>query len=342
MIATRFRSGPGLLVRPCAARCAATAYQATVSLCSASNFAIRTGETVCKVHLIDASIYVFRAYYSVTTEFLDQAGQPVHAVFGFHNMLLNLLDQAKPSHLAVCFDESLTQSFRNALYPPYKANRAPAPADLARQFEYCRELCRRLGLTVLSDLEFEADDLIGSALYALRDHGFHGVLVTGDKDFAQLVDEHTVILDPSRNLRLDAAAVKRKHGVRPDQFADYLALTGDAVDNIPGVHGIGPKTAVDLLRHFDTLEQLLARVDEVPFLRLRGAGQIAKRLRSEAENARLFRQLTTIATHAPVPGTPHHYQPGPADLEGLEDLLTRLQFGPITRKRSLDWARLPR
>ncbi|MGD9582532.1 MAG: 5'-3' exonuclease H3TH domain-containing protein [Lysobacterales bacterium] len=295
-----------------------------------------------KVHLIDASIYVFRAYYSVATEFVDHDGQPVHAVFGFHNMLLNLLDGARPSHLAVCFDESLSQSFRNALYPPYKANRDEPPADLSRQFDYCRELCRLLGLCVLSDLQFEADDLVGSALQALRGHGFDGVLVTGDKDFAQLVDEHTVIVDPTRNERFDAAAVKRKHGVRPDQFADYLALTGDAVDNIPGVRGVGPKTAVDLLRHFDSLDQLLARIEEIPYLRMRGASQLAQRLRAEADNARMFRQLTTIATHAPVPQTPEHYRIGPADQGGLTDLLDRLRFGPITRRRCLDWASAPR
>lgn len=295
-----------------------------------------------KIHLIDASIYVFRAYHSVATEFLDHAGQPVHAVFGFHNMLLNLLDGARPSHLAVCFDESLSQSFRNVLYPPYKANREAPPADLARQFDYCRELCRLLGLTVLSDCEFEADDLVGSALHAMRGYGFAGVLITGDKDFAQLVDEHTVIVDPSRNERFDAAAVKRKHGVRPDQFADYLALTGDAVDNIPGVRGVGPKTAADLLRHFDSLEQVLARIDEIPYLRLRGASQLAQRLRAEAELARMFRQLTTIATHAPVPQSPEHYQLGPADRGGLTDLLDRLRFGPITRRRCLDWAAAPR
>src|SRR5690606_25303757 len=136
----------------------------------------------------------------------------------------------------------LTTSFRNRLYPPYKANRELPPEDLAAQFDYCKRLCAALGLRVLVDGEYEADDLVGSALHVLRAQGFRGVLVTGDKDFSQLVGEHDLIYDPTRKEKTDAAAVKRKYGIRPEQFADYLALTGDVVDNIPGIHGIGPKT----------------------------------------------------------------------------------------------------
>jgi len=291
------------------------------------------------IHLIDASIYVFRAYYSVATEFTDQQQQPVHAVYGFLNTLLGLLADAQPTHLAVCFDESLTTSFRNRLYPAYKANRELPPADLARQFVYCQQLCRALGLTVLVDGEYEADDLVGSAWHALKPHGFEAVLVTGDKDFSQLVDEHTVIFDVSRRERTDAAGVKRKHGVRPDQFADYLALMGDAVDNIPGISGIGPKTAASLINHFGSLDSLLARIDELPYLRMRGAAQLADRLRRGSDDARLYRQLSTIALNAPVPGTPAGYQIGGADRVALDALLEQLRFGPITRKRCLEWAR---
>ncbi len=289
------------------------------------------------IHLIDASIYVFRSYYSVATEFRDQDDAPVHAVFGFLNTLMGLLADAQPSHIAICFDESLTTSFRNRLYPPYKANRELPPADLALQFDYCQQLCRALGLCVLVDGEFEADDLVGSALHALRPHGFRGVMVTGDKDFSQLVGEHDEIFDVSRRERTDAAGVKRKHGVRPEQFADYLALMGDSVDNIPGIHGIGPKTAATLIGHFGSLDALLERVDEVGFLRMRGAAQVAEKLKASREDARLYRQLSTIATYAPVPGEPNGYRINRPEPAALEALLDRLRFGPITRRRCLEF-----
>lgn len=289
------------------------------------------------VHLVDASIYVFRAYFSVASEFRDRDDQPVHAVFGFLNTLLALLHDTTPSHMAVCFDESLTSSFRNRLYPPYKANRELPPPDLKAQFEYCKRLCDALGLRVLADGEYEADDLAGSALHVLRAQGFRGVLVTGDKDFSQLLGTHDELLDASRRERADAAAVKRKYGVRPEQFADYLALTGDAVDNIPGIHGIGPKTAATLIGHFGSLDALLERIDEVPFLRLRGATQIAEKLRKSRDDAHLYRLLSRIALDAPVPMAAHDYVCRAPDLDALDGLFDQLRFGPLTRRRCREW-----
>ena len=134
------------------------------------------------LHLVDASVYVFRAYYSVAPEFVDHEQQPVHAVYGFLGFLLNLFEQARPTHLMVAFDQSLTTSFRNAIYPQYKANRELPPADLDLQFRYCRELCAALGLAAASDGRYEADDLIGSALVRMRPLGWRGVIVSADKD----------------------------------------------------------------------------------------------------------------------------------------------------------------
>lgn len=289
------------------------------------------------VHLVDASIYVFRAYFSIAPEFVDVDGRPVHAVFGFLNMLLSLLHEEQPSHVAVCFDESLTTSFRNRLYPPYKANRELPPPDLALQFDYCQRLSAALGLRVLVDGEYEADDLAGSALHLLRAQGLRGVLVTGDKDFSQLLGEHDVVFDLTRREKTDAAAVKRKYGVRPGQFADYLALTGDAVDNIPGIHGIGPKTAATLIAHFGSLDALLERVAEVPFLRLRGATQIAEKLRKGRDDALLFRLLSRIALDAPVPLAAADYACARPDGNALDPLLDQLRFGPLTRRRCREW-----
>ena len=289
------------------------------------------------VHLIDASIYVFRAYFSVASEFTDIDQRPVHAVFGFLNTLMTLLHDEKPGHVAVCFDESLTTSFRNRLYPPYKANRELPPDDLAAQFDYCKKLCVALGLRVLVDGEYEADDLAGSALHVLRAQGFRGVLITGDKDFSQLVGEHDLIYDPTRKEKTDAAAVKRKYGIRPEQFADYLALMGDAVDNIPGIHGIGPKTAATLIGHFGSLDDLLARVEEVPFLRMRGAAQIAEKLRKGRDEALLYRLLSRIALDAPVPVEAGAYACTAPDTAAVEATLDQLRFGPLTRRRCREW-----
>lgn len=285
------------------------------------------------VHLVDASLYVFRAWHSIPPDFTDVDGHPVNAVHGFTRFLLELLERARPSHVAVAFDQSLTSSFRNAIYPEYKANRELPPSELVRQFEYCREVAAALGLTVLTDLTFEADDLIGSAVDALARIDCGAVIVSADKDFGQLVCDRVEQWDFSRNQRWDAHGVKLRLGVRPDQVADYLALTGDAVDNIPGVPGIGAKTAAILLAHFGTLDALLERSDEVAFLRMRGAAAASLRLREHAALARLSRSLTGIALDAPVPLSIDGYTRRTREYSVVEALFDRLRLGPMTRAR---------
>jgi 5'-3' exonuclease len=289
------------------------------------------------VHLVDASVYVFRAYFATAAEFADHEGAPVHAVFGFLGFLLGMLEQAQPTHVGIAFDVSLTTSFRNRIYPAYKANRELPPPDLDKQFSYCRELTAALGLTAMAHDEFEADDLIGSALARARGEGYRGVIVTSDKDLSQLISAEDRIWDFAKRERYDADGVMARMGVRPDQVADFLALSGDAVDNIPGVVGIGPKTAAALLAHFDTLDALLARIEEVPFLRLRGAAGIAGKLREQQAMARLCRQLTGIALDAPVPA-PDAFELAAPDLPRMDELLDRLKFGPLTRRRVREYA----
>jgi 5'-3' exonuclease len=285
------------------------------------------------LHLIDASLYVFRAWHAVPMEFHDTTGAPVNAVYGFTRFLCDFLERAKPTHTVVAFDESLTSSFRNAIYPEYKANRELPPAELTAQFVYCKRICAALGLTVLADAHYEADDLIGSAVTTSRAHGFRSVIVSADKDFGQLISEQDEQWDFSRDLRWDQHGVKKRLGVRPDQVADYLALNGDAIDNIPGVPGVGAKTAASLLAHFDTLEALFARIEEVPYLRLRGAGQVYVRLKQHREQALLSRALTGIALDAPVPATIQALAWAAPDLAELDVLLEQLRFGPLTRSR---------
>jgi 5'-3' exonuclease len=286
------------------------------------------------LYLIDASIYVFRAWHSMpSSEFRDHQGAPINAVHGFTRFLCEFLERTRPSHVLVAFDQSLTSSFRNAIYPEYKAHRELPPDELIVQFDYCRRVAAALGLCVRADLQYEADDLIGSAIALARPHGFRAVIVSADKDFGQLIDGEDEQWDFSKDLRWTAHGVKQRLGVRPDQVADFLALTGDAVDNIPGVPGIGAKTAATLLAHFGTLDALLARIEEVPYLRLRGAGQTYARLKVHREQALLSRALTGIALDAPIATTPTELAWSAPDFTALDTLMEQLRFGPLTRSR---------
>ncbi|MBO9873619.1 MULTISPECIES: 5'-3' exonuclease [Xanthomonas] len=292
------------------------------------------------LYLVDASLYVFRAWHSIPDEFQDAQGWPTNAVHGFARFLLDLLERERPQHIVIAFDEALDSCFRHRLYTAYKANRAPAPDALRRQFAHCKALCAALGLGVLAHHDYEADDLIGSALHSARGNGFHGVIVSADKDLSQLLLEFDEQWDYGRGQRWGAAGVKARHGVHAHQIADYLALTGDAIDNIPGVTGIGAKSAAILLAHFGDLDTLLARVDEVAFLRLRGAAQMAVRLREQREHALLWRQLTTIALDAPLHTATADFTRGAADADMLHGLCEALRFGPLTRRRLLQAAGL--
>ena len=291
-----------------------------------------------EAYLVDASMYIFRAWHSIPPDLLDADGWPVNAVHGFTRFMLELLERQRPRHIVVAFDASLETSFRNTLYPAYKANREPAPEELRRQFAHCQALCRALGLSVLVDGRYEADDLIGTALQRLRAQGRRGVIVSADKDLSQLLQGDDEQWDYARDQRWSADGVKARYGVHAHQIADYLGLTGDAVDNIPGVPGIGAKTAAILLAHFESLDALLARHAEVAYLRLRGAAQHAERLRSHRELALLCRQLATIALDAPMPDDFTDATRGPHDDAALKHLFEQLRIGPMTRRRIAELA----
>ncbi len=243
---------------------------------------------------MDGSLYVFRAWHSMPDEFFDADGHSINAVHGYTRFLCELLERAQPEHIAVAFDASLTSSFRNTIFPAYKANRELPPPDLERQFVRCRAITEALGIHLMIDHSFEADDLIGSTVWNLRAHGWRSVIVSADKDFGQLLGEHDEQWDYARNLRWGPAGVHEKLGVHPHQVADYLALCGDAVDNIPGVPGIGAKTAAALLSHFGSLD-ILARPH-----RRSGVPAPARRGRLRREVAR------ACGTGAPVPPAHPH------------------------------------
>lgn len=233
----------------------------------------------------------------------------------------------------MAFDGSLQSSFRNALYPPYKANRDPAPEALKQQFAWCQDLARAVGLPVHISNTHEADDLIASMAAFCRQQQQGFCVVSGDKDLAQLIGERDTWWDFARRRRLNAAGVAEHFGVRPEQLADYLALTGDAVDNIPGVPGIGPKTAAALLGHFEDLDGLFQRLDEVAWLSLRGAKTLPSKLREHEAAARLARQLTGLADDLSEVHRPEAITRQPGNADQLDALLDSLGFGRGLRQR---------
>ncbi|RPH98074.1 MAG: exodeoxyribonuclease IX [Lysobacterales bacterium] len=287
------------------------------------------------VYLVDASVYIFRAWFSMPDAFVNGAGEPTNAVYGFSGFLCSLLEQTAAEHVAVAFDESLTTSHRNEIYPDYKANRDPAPQELKRQFGWARAVAEAMGLQCYGDGRYEADDLIGTLATYWRARGHPICIVTADKDLAQLIGESDHWWDFSRNQKLNAAQLTEKFGVTPRQMADFLALTGDAVDNIPGVPGIGPKSAAALLRHFGDFDSLYDRLDEVPALGIRGAASLHRKLLEHRDAAELARRLTVIETAVESALAAPGLLRGEVDTARLNRLFDELAFGGMLRQRCL-------
>jgi 5'-3' exonuclease len=251
------------------------------------------------LYLIDALPYVFRAFFAIR-DMRSPQGQPVNAVYGFTAFLLQLLRREPLTHIGIAFDESLTSSFRNAFFPAYKANRELPPPDLVWQLECCQAVARALGLQVFVDHQYEADDLIGTLTRQATEQGMEVVVVSNDKDLMQLVTLQVTFYDVAKDRRLDGAGVRAHLGVRPEQIPDLLGLQGDAVDNIPGVKGIGSKTALALLQTFANLDALYADLARVEMLPLRQAKTLRQKLAVGREAAFLSKRLATIALDAPV------------------------------------------
>lgn len=297
------------------------------------------------IYLVDASIYIFRSWFSLPDTLVSSDGAPVNAVYGFLRFLTELFESARPANIMVAFDQSLTTSFRSEIYPAYKANRDPAPPELKCQLEACERLVKSLGISTLKHPRFEADDLIASVAVAARGSGYNVVVISGDKDLSQVLQgEGDLWWDYARDRKLDLQGVYDLFGVWPSQIKDFLALVGDSVDNIPGVPGIGPKTAARLLRVFKDVEQLYERLEEVPRLGLRGAARLARALDEHREGVMMARRLTALDCDAPAGDkSPHHIVAGSRDGE-LDDLVAWLARGEgyIDRIRTVCDAGAPR
>jgi 5'-3' exonuclease len=285
------------------------------------------------LYLVDASIFIFRAYYSVPIEVVDREGNPVNAVHGFARFLGDLLERETPGHIAVAFDESLEVSYRNEIYPAYKANREPAPVELKRQFGLCRELCQAMGIAQYGSSRYEADDIIGTLATRAQAAGRPVTIVSRDKDLTQLVSRQDTYWDAIADVRYGYHDIEERFGVVPERMADFLALMGDAVDNIPGVPGVGRKTAARLLKHFDTLPGVFENLDAVAKLKFRGAAFVAESLREHREAAFMSRRLTGIACDMPLAAELHELGRGAPDLAALETFCDTHGFGRMLRER---------
>jgi ribonuclease HI len=275
-----------------------------------------------KIYLLDGSGYIYRAYHGIR-ELSTSGGMRTNAIYGFTTLLLRLLREERPEHLAVIFDPPRGETFRSRLYPDYKANRAAMPYDLAAQIPYIKQVVRALNLQALEIPGFEADDVIATVARRYAAEGMEVTVVTGDKDLMQIVGEGISLLDTMKEKRSGPLEVFQRFGVAPERVTDILGLAGDASDNIPGVPGIGEKTAAELVQRFGTLEEILKWGHLVNGRKRREA------LRTHADQARLSKVLATVRDDVPLeisladlaPAVPNHAE--------LLPLLRELEFGSL-------------
>jgi len=275
------------------------------------------------LYLIDGHSHIYQSFYAIRG-LSGPRGEPVNAIYGFAGSLMKLLREAKPDYLAVALDEG-APTFREAAYSEYKAQRRPMPEDLQVQIPVIREMLKYMNIPVLSLPGYEADDVIGTAATKAAGEGLKVVMVTRDKDFRQLLGPNISIYDPKTETTLDEAALLASDKIRPEQVPDVFGLSGDATDNIPGVPGIGPKTALELIRKYGSLEKVLARADEIK-------GRRGQMLKEHAEEARMSKSLATIERHVPVELDIESFQRGPFDRRALGGLFRRLGFRRFTEE----------
>src|SRR6204780_5461044 len=255
--------------------------------------------------LIDGSSYLYRAFYALPP-LTNSKGVPTGAVYGVLNMLSKFVREYTPRHIGVVFDAP-GKTFRDELFAEYKANRPPMPDDLRSQTEPLLAAVEALGLPVLRIAGVEADDVIGTLACRAASRGQTVLISTGDKDMAQLVNEHITLINTMSGTVLDRAGVKAKFDVYPEQIIDYLALVGDSSDNIPGITGVGPKTAAKWLSQYRTLDALVADAAAI-------SGKVGENLRAELAALELSRKLATIDTRLELEVSPEGLEAGVADL----------------------------
>lgn len=250
-----------------------------------------------RVYLIDSSIYIFRAWHVYEDSITDSEGKPSNAIYGFSEFLFQLIQQKRPQHIACAFDASQTDSYRREIFPEYKANRDPAPAELKHQFQRCRDFCRAIGIAEFGSNRYEADDLVGTLALMFRNQGYAITVVSADKDLTQLViGDEDAWWDFARGTVLNHRGVEKQFGVKPIQIPDMLALAGDKVDNIPGIPGVGYTTAAKILQKYESIESILENIDQISAMKFRGASRTQALVNAHKDKLPLNKKLTTIVT----------------------------------------------
>ncbi len=293
-----------------------------------------------RLFLVDSSIFVFRAWFGPERERLNLQQQPNQAFVGFSDFVYRLLTEQAPQRLVFAFDESLAKSTRKEVYPAYKANRSPAPPELKRQFAWCRQWLEALGISCVSSKQWEADDLIGSLA------NYHGsaelpvVILTADKDLAQLISDADIWWSYLDGKKLDYRAICKQFGVRPEQIADQLALSGDKVDNIPGIPEVGLKTAARLLRKYDSVDNLRRHLHQVGEMKFRYAARVQRSLIEYESQLDVSLQLTRInreiSEMRQVDISRHE-----ANAEQIEAMMLEQALGPERSARWLAYLQSP-
>lgn len=291
-----------------------------------SNFATKKATNMKKLLLIDAYAMIFRAFYAmIRNPRITSTGIDTSAVFGFVNILQDLLKRERPSHIAVCFDPS-GKTFRHEVYPEYKANRNETPEGILIAVPYIKRILEAYRIPVVIVPGYEADDVIGTLAHKAQDHGFDTYMVTGDKDFAQLVTPHVKVLNPGKGEILGVEEVKEKYGLTsPLQVIDMLALMGDSADNIPGCPGVGPKTAEKLIAQFGSVENLIEHSGELK-------GALKTKVESNVEQIKFSKYLATIITDVPVEWDEDSLVREHVDMDALRTVFNELEFRTLTTR----------
>lgn len=251
------------------------------------------------LYLVDSSIYIFRAWHTYGPV-TDATGNPANATYGFIEFLYQLITRRQPRLIACAFDESQGQSVRHKIYPQYKANRSPTPPDLKSQFALCKAFVSACGIAAYASNNVEADDIIGLLANCARKKNTACVIVSADKDLCQFVGPMDAAWDYARDTWLDERLIEKRFGIRPHQIPDLLALTGDKVDNIPGIPGVGITTAARLLIKWGNLDTLFDNIEKAGAMKFRGAKHVAALLHEHRQTVLVSRQLTGLHTDPSV------------------------------------------
>lgn len=287
-----------------------------------------------ELYLIDGSAYIYRAYHAMGPLSSSQ-GTPTGAIFGFTNMIVKTLKDKSPHRIAMVFDAK-GPTFRHEIYPEYKANRPAPPQDLIEQIPRIHELVEAYSIPVICKRGYEADDIIATLALRANERGWKVTIVSGDKDLTQLVGENSIMWDPQKDALYDEQGVKDKFGIEPSQVIDFMALTGDTSDNVPGVPGIGPKTASTLIENFKTLDGIYANIDQIKQKKLR------ENLEQNREKALLSKRLVTLHSDVPVEVDLDELMLGQPNVSKLRDLFKEFEFrkmlGDLPAVQTLDFS----